>query len=71
MSLSASILFILAAWLSVATQVKRWHDLDHSGALVLYNLSIIAAPILFVVLGVCRGDDGPNKYGVRNARSRD
>ena len=54
---------IFAVWLGLAIQVKRWHDLNHSGLAVLWNFTIIALPVVFIMLGFVRGTDGPNKYG--------
>jgi len=54
---------VFAVWMSLAIQVKRWHDMNHSGLAVLWNFTIIAMPIVFVMLGFVRGTDGPNKYG--------
>ncbi len=61
---------IVACWLSLAMQVKRWHDMDHSGLMVLWNFTIVAIPVLFIMLGCVPGTDGPNQYGsdpLRNA----
>jgi len=54
---------VFAVWMSLAIQVKRWHDMNHSGLAVLWNFTIIALPIVFVLLGFVRGTEGPNKYG--------
>jgi uncharacterized membrane protein YhaH (DUF805 family) len=55
--------FVVLVWLALAMQVKRWHDLDNSGWMVLLNLTIIALPIVLIILGCVRGTAGPNKYG--------
>jgi len=55
--------FVALLWLGLAIQVKRWHDLDHSGWMVLLNLTIIAVPIVLIILGCVKGTVGPNKYG--------
>lgn len=54
---------IFAVWFSLAFQVKRWHDLNVSGWMVLVNFTIIALPIVLIIQGCVRGTKGPNKYG--------
>jgi uncharacterized membrane protein YhaH (DUF805 family) len=56
-------LLTLVVWLSLAMQVKRWHDLDRSGLMVLWNFTFIALPIVLIILGFVRGTGGPNRYG--------
>jgi uncharacterized membrane protein YhaH (DUF805 family) len=51
------------SWLGLAVQVKRWHDLDKSGWMVLWNFTIIFIPISWIILGCIRGTKGPNQYG--------
>jgi len=49
---------------SLAAQVKRWHDRDKSGWLVLVNFIPIAGAIWTIVeLGFLRGTNGANKFG--------
>ena len=53
-----------AAWLSAATQVKRWHDLNRSGWMIL----IIFIPLVgflaaLICLGFLRGTPGANRFG--------
>ena len=53
-----------AAWLSAATQVKRWHDLNRSGWMIL----IIFIPLVgflasLICLGFLRGTPGTNRFG--------
>jgi ACS family hexuronate transporter-like MFS transporter len=50
-------------WLGLTTQIKRWHDLGHSGWMVLLNFTIIAIPFTFIYLGFFRGEAGLNKFG--------
>ncbi len=51
-------------WVSVALQVKRWHDRDKSGWWVFINLIPLVGPLVsFVELGCLRGTYGPNQYG--------
>ncbi len=54
---------VFGCWLGLAMQVKRWHDMDHSGLMVLWNFTFIAIPVLFIMMGCVRGTDGPNQYG--------
>jgi len=56
-------IMIISIWLGSATWVKRWHDLNKSGWMVLLNLTIIAIPISLIVLGSVRGTTGANRYG--------
>lgn len=55
--------FVVAFWISVATQVKRWHDMNRSGWMVLLNLTVIGLPVIVVFLGCVRGIAGPNRFG--------
>ncbi len=54
----------VALWAGVATQVKRWHDLDQSGWLALTSFIPYIDIVVWIVLGFLRGTDGPNRYGV-------
>ena len=54
---------VLALWISLATQVKRWHDLNRPGWMVLLNLTVIGLPVILVFLGFIRGTAGPNRFG--------
>lgn len=60
---------IPSVWLSLAIQVKRWHDMDCSGLMVLWNFTILFVPVAFIILGFVRGTDGPNKYSLAHASS--
>lgn len=58
------VLFIPMIWISLAIQVKRWHDRGKSGWWVLINLiPWIGALWAFIETGCLRGDHGPNQYG--------
>jgi uncharacterized membrane protein YhaH (DUF805 family) len=58
------LLYIPVLWISLAIQVKRWHDRDKSGWWVLINVVPIIGPIwAFVEVGCLRGTLGPNQYG--------
>lgn len=52
-----------AVWFALATEVKRWHDLDKSGWMVLINLTIVGAPVVSIILTFVRGTTGPNRFG--------
>ena len=49
--------FIFAGWISLAVNVKRWHDLDKSGWSELIRVTA------FFELGFHRGTYGPNCFG--------
>ena len=61
--LVGSAFFAASLWISLATQVKRWHDLNRSGWMVLLNLTVIGLPVILVFLGCVRGTAGPNRFG--------
>lgn len=54
---------VIVVWIGLAMQVKRWHDLNRSGWMVLLNLTVIALPAIFIFLGFIRGTSGPNQFG--------
>jgi nitrate/nitrite transporter NarK len=52
------------AWVCVALQIKRWHDLGKTGWLVLVNLvPAVGTLISLVVLGFFKGTSDSNKFG--------
>jgi uncharacterized membrane protein YhaH (DUF805 family) len=55
--------FVGATWFGVVMQVKRWHDLDKSGWMVLLNFTLIFVPVAFIWHGFVRGTIGPNRFG--------
>lgn len=63
----ADVLYVLylipAVWIGLSVQIRRWHDLNHSGWWVLINhipiINLIAAAYLLFI----KGTTGPNKYG--------
>jgi uncharacterized membrane protein YhaH (DUF805 family) len=58
------LLYIPLIWVSLALQVKRWHDRDKSGWWILIGfIPLIGAIWAFVELGCLRGTGGPNSYG--------
>jgi MFS family permease len=55
---------VVAIWISIAIQIKRWHDLDKSGWLVLLNLIPgVGSLISLVYLGFLGGVSGGNRHG--------
>ena len=64
---SAFFLLLLAPpllWISIAIQVKRWHDRDKSGWWFLMNfVPIIGQLWVLIECGFLRGTEGPNRFG--------
>jgi len=53
-----------AVWVSLAMQVKRWHDRNKSGWMILINfIPIIGWIWAMVELGILKGTTGSNQYG--------
>jgi uncharacterized membrane protein YhaH (DUF805 family) len=51
-------------WISLALQIKRWHDRDKSGVWVLINLIPFVGGIWSLVeCGFMDGTMGPNRFG--------
>ncbi len=51
-------------WINLAIGVKRWHDRDKSGWMILVGMIPIVGPIWTLVeCGCMRGTEGPNQYG--------
>jgi uncharacterized membrane protein YhaH (DUF805 family) len=57
------VFLVLGLWISLATQVKRWHDLNRPGWMVLLNLTVIGLPVILIFLGFVRGTAGSNRFG--------
>jgi uncharacterized membrane protein YhaH (DUF805 family) len=58
------IVIAVLAWPMMATQVKRFHDLDHSGWWVLANLiPLVGGLWAALVTGFRRGGSGANRFG--------
>lgn len=56
--------FILATWIGLAVQIKRWHDLDKSGWWAMLSLVPIIGWIwILVECGFFEGTPGTNRYG--------
>jgi uncharacterized membrane protein YhaH (DUF805 family) len=51
-------------WISIAAQIKRWHDRDKSGWWFLVNfLPIIGWLWVLIECGFLKGTEGPNRFG--------
>jgi uncharacterized membrane protein YhaH (DUF805 family) len=58
------VLYLPATLITLAAQVKRWHDRDKSGCWVLIQLiPFVGAFWSFIELGCLPGTFGPNRYG--------
>lgn len=56
--------FVAIIWISLALQIKRWHDRDKSGVWVLINLIPLIGGIWSLVeCGFMDGTMGPNRFG--------
>jgi len=54
----------IAMWISLAVQIKRWHDLDKSGWWVLIGLvPIVGGFWVLIENGCIEGTKGPNRFG--------
>jgi nitrate/nitrite transporter NarK len=55
---------MVVSWIAIALQIKRWHDLEKTGWLVLINLvPAVGTLISLIVLGFLKGGASPNKFG--------
>lgn len=59
---SLFLLSLLCAWILVVSQIKRLHDLNQSGWLVLINLIPGAGLVMWIVLIFARGADQPSGH---------
>ncbi|OVE79366.1 hypothetical protein BVY00_00500 [bacterium G20] len=59
----------LAILVSVSTGIRRWHDLNQSGFLVLLNLIPLVGFITLIIQLFFPGTKGPNKYGEPDSSS--
>jgi uncharacterized membrane protein YhaH (DUF805 family) len=58
------VLYVPMIWVSLAVQVKRWHDRDKSGWWILVGFIPLIGPIWqFIETGCLRGTIGRNRYG--------
>jgi uncharacterized membrane protein YhaH (DUF805 family) len=62
-----SFLFIVGAfvslYISLALQVKRWHDIDKSGWWSIISFIPYLGIVAFVVVGFFKGTTGTNRFG--------
>jgi len=49
---------------SIAVAIRRLHDTNKTGWLLLIGLIPIAGPIILLVFMIIAGDEGPNQYGI-------
>jgi len=61
--LAISATYLLGLWIAMAVQVKRWHDRNQSGWMVLINLIPFVSIWALISLGFLEGTRGPNQYG--------
>lgn len=61
------LLGMLCSWILLVSQVKRLHDLNQSGWLVLINLIPGAGLIMWLILVLARGEDHTNSYSMATA----
>ncbi len=55
---------VVVSWIALALQIKRWHDLEKTGWLVLVNLvPVIGTVLSLLVLGFVPGRSAANKFG--------
>jgi uncharacterized membrane protein YhaH (DUF805 family) len=62
------VIFVLWAiplsWILLAMQVKRWHDMNLTGWMVLINAIPIVGPLFSLIsFGFIKGNVGSNNYG--------
>lgn len=60
---AAIILLLLIFWISIAAHVKRFHDLGHTGWLILLSLVPLVNFACLIWMGFVRGDIGANRFG--------
>jgi uncharacterized membrane protein YhaH (DUF805 family) len=55
---------VLAFWISLAIQIKRWHDRDKSGVWVLIAfIPVVGGLWSLIECGFLDGTEGPNRFG--------
>lgn len=58
------VVYVPLLWVSLALQVKRWHDRGKGGAWVFINFVPLIGPLWALAeLGFLRGTEGPNQFG--------
>ncbi len=56
--------FVLAIWIGLALQIKRWHDRDKSGVWCFISLiPFVGAVWVLIECGFMDGTMGPNRFG--------
>ena len=55
--------YAFVIWVSLATQVKRWHDMDKSGWFVLLNFIPLVNLLVLLYIGFNPGTEGGNRFG--------
>ncbi len=66
----AVVVFLVISVIGIATNVKRWHDRDKSGAwYFIAFVPIVGAIWTLVELGFLPGTDGANQYGAPDSGS--
>ncbi|HVN00880.1 MAG TPA: DUF805 domain-containing protein [Caulobacteraceae bacterium] len=57
-------ILVIAAWIGLALQIKRWHDRDKSWVWFFISFIPIVGPIwVLVECGFMDGTQGPNRFG--------
>jgi len=63
-TIATFVLYIPLLWVSLAVQVKRWHDRGKPGTMALIGLiPCIGGIWVFIECGCLPGDPRPNVYG--------
>ncbi len=57
------ILGLVCAWVLLVSQIKRLHDLNQSGWMVLINLIPGAGFVMWLILVLAKGEERSNTYG--------
>lgn len=69
MGVAFAVIALLGLWVSLALTVKRWHDVGMTGWFALLTLPPFANCMMFVLLCLLPGTEGPNRHG-RDPRGR-
>lgn len=56
-------LIVALVYSAAVIQIKRWHDQNLSGSMVLINFTGVGSLVTFIMCGFPRGTAGPNPYG--------
>jgi uncharacterized membrane protein YhaH (DUF805 family) len=60
----SALLLVLTLWINLATQVKRWHDMDLPGWFVALNMIPFFGVFVLIWQGCAPGTVGSNRYGI-------